>query len=94
MIIDVAVPGERFERLEARLTSRQKALLRRAAALRGRTLTDFVVSAAEEAAERVIRSEYVISLGAEASAAFAAALLNPPDPNPELRAAAERYLRS
>jgi uncharacterized protein (DUF1778 family) len=76
--------------LEARLTGRQKALLKRAAALRGRTLTDFVVSAAEEAAERVIRSEYVISLGAEDSAAFAAALLSPPDPNPELRAAAER----
>jgi uncharacterized protein (DUF1778 family) len=81
---------ERLERLEARLTGRQKALLKRAAALRGRTLTDFVISAAEEAAERVIRSEYVISLGAEDSAAFAAALLNPPDPNPELRAAAER----
>ncbi len=66
--------------------------MKRAAAIRGRSLTDFVVSAAEEAAERVIRSEFVISLGAEDSAAFAAALLTPPPPSPALRAAAERYL--
>jgi uncharacterized protein (DUF1778 family) len=89
----MAVSKERPERLEARLTQRQKALLQRAAAIRGRSLTDFVVSAAEEAAERVIRSEFVISLGAEDSAAFAAALLSPASPNRALRAAAARYLR-
>jgi uncharacterized protein (DUF1778 family) len=64
-----------LERLEARVTSRQKALLRRAAAIRGRSLTDLVVSAAEEAAEQVIRSEFVISLGAKDSATFVSALL-------------------
>jgi uncharacterized protein (DUF1778 family) len=89
----MALSKERRERLEARVTSRQKALLKRAAAIRGRSLTDFVVSAAEEAAERVLRSEFVISLGAEDSAAFAAALLTPPRPNKALTAAAERYLR-
>jgi len=83
-----------MERLETRLTHRQKALLKRAADLRGRTLTDFVVSAAEEAAESVIRSEYVISLGAGGSAAFARALLDPPEPNGALRAAAHGYLSS
>ena len=89
----VAVEKEKPERLEARITSRQKALLKRAAELRGRSLTDFVVSAAEEEAERVLRSEYVITLGAEESAAFAAALLSPPAPNQTLRAAAKRYPR-
>ena len=64
----MTVSQERLERLEARVTRRQKALLKRAATIRGRSLTDFVVSAAEEAAERVIRSEFVISLGAEESA--------------------------
>ena len=93
MLRFVAVEKERLERLEARITSRQKALLKRAAELRGRSLTDFVVSAAEEEAERVLRSEYLITLGAEESAAFAAALLSPPDPNQTLRAAAKRYLR-
>ena len=89
----MAVEKEKLERLEARITSRQKALLKRAAELRGRSLTDFVVSAAEEEAERVIRSEYVITLATQESAAFAAALLSPPDPSQTLRAAAERYLR-
>lgn len=89
----MAIEREKLERLEARITSRQKAMLRRAAELRGRSLTDFVVSAAEEAAERVLRSEYVITLGTEDSAAFASALLSPPDPNRALRAAAKRHLR-
>ena len=89
----MAVSKQRLQRLEARVTDRQKELLKRAAAIRGRSLTDFVVSAAEEAAERVVRSEYVIDLGAEESAAFAVALLSPPKPNRALRAAAERNLR-
>jgi uncharacterized protein (DUF1778 family) len=92
-MIGMAVSRHRLQRLEARVTNRQKELLKRAAAIRGRSLTDFVVSAAEEEAERVVRSEYVIRLGAEDSAAFAAALLSPPKPNRALRAAAERYLR-
>lgn len=37
-------------RLEARITPEVHALLKRAAELQGRTLTDFVVSAAQEAA--------------------------------------------
>jgi len=87
----MAVSRETAERLEARLTARQKALLKRAAAIRGQSLTDFVISAAQGEAERVIRSEYMISLGAEESAAFATALLSPPRPNRTLRAAAARY---
>lgn len=93
IVLLVAIERQKLERLEARITSRQKALLWRAAELRGRSLTDFVVSAAEEAAERVLRSEYLITLGTEESTAFAAALLSPPEPNPALRAAAERYLQ-
>jgi uncharacterized protein (DUF1778 family) len=89
----MAVSKQRLQRLEARVTDRQKELLKRAAAIRGRSLTDFVVSAAEEAAERVVRSEYVITLGAEDSVAFAAAVLSPAKPNRALKAAAERYLR-
>jgi len=89
----MAVSKQRLERLEARVTNRQKELLKRAAAIRGRSLTDFVVSAAEEAAERVVRSEFVLSLGAEDSVAFATALLSPPEPNRALRAAAKRHLR-
>jgi len=78
---------ERLERLETRLTGRQKALLKQAAALQ------ITRSAPSSAADTTVGLRPMISLGAEASAALASALLDPPDPNPKLRAAAERYLR-
>jgi uncharacterized protein (DUF1778 family) len=79
------------ERLEARITADQKALFQRAADLSGRSLTDFVVSSLQEAAEEVVRSHEVMRLSARDSAALIEALLNPPPPNENLRAAAERY---
>lgn len=45
----------RRERLEARISPEQKALLERAAALEGRSLTDFVVASAQAAAHETIR---------------------------------------
>ncbi|MGH6959741.1 MAG: DUF1778 domain-containing protein, partial [Dongiaceae bacterium] len=42
----------RAERLEARISRDQKTLFQRAAELQGRTLTDFVVSSAQDAAVR------------------------------------------
>jgi uncharacterized protein (DUF1778 family) len=44
--------AETTERLEARLTADQTDLFKRAASLRGVTLTDFVVSSVHEAAVR------------------------------------------
>ncbi len=81
----------RRERLEARLSPEQKALLERAAALEGRSLTDFVVSNAQAAAVETIERHEVIALTARDSLAFAEALMNPPVPNARLRAAAERH---
>ncbi len=81
----------RRERLEARLSPEQKALLERAAALEGRSLTDFVVSNAQLAALKTIQRYEVIALTARDSLAFAEALINLPAPNPRLRAAAERH---
>jgi len=48
------------ERLEARITPTQKSLFKRAATLRGVTLTDFVVSAAHEAAIKTLEATHVI----------------------------------
>ena len=78
-------------RLEARITPDQKALLERAAALRGRTLSEFVVSSAQETAARVVREQEVMALGARDSKAFVAALLKPSTPGSRLRRAARRY---
>lgn len=84
----------RTERLEARITSRQKALLEQAAHLQGRTLSDFVVHAASEAATRVVREHQVIALTTEEQTAFVQALLDPPEPGPRLRAASSRYRKT
>lgn len=78
-------------RLEARLPAEVMALLKRAAEIEGRTLTDFVVAAAHEAAKRTIEDSEVIRLSVADSCRFADALLNPPEPAPALRRAGERY---
>jgi len=82
----------RAERLEARISREQKALLQRAAELQGRSLTDFVISSAHEAAVRTIEEMQIIRLSAEDSRTFAAALVDPPRPNEKLRTAARRYI--
>ena len=81
----------RRERLEARVSREQKDLLERAAALEGRSLTDFVVASAQAAALETIQRHEVIALTARDSLAFTLALANPPAPNERLRAAARRH---
>ena len=88
------VPRTRAERLEARISPYQKTLFQRAAALQGRSLTDFVVSSVQEAAVRTIEEMEIIRLTARDSHAFADALLHPRAPNEKLRAAARRYLET
>ena len=82
---------ERTERLEARVTRGQKSLFRRAAKLQGRTLSDFIVQAASEAATRVVQERQAITLTAQEQSVFVEALLHPPQPGPRLRSAMRRY---
>lgn len=82
---------QKFERFEARLTTVQKQLIQRAADLLGRSLSDFVVSASQKAARKLIREHNIIKLSVEDSERFAQALLNPPEPSATLKAAAKRY---
>lgn len=84
-------PRPKGARLEARITDEQKALLAKAAALTGRSVTDFVMNSAHEAAVRAIRERAVITLAARDQEAFARALAEPPAPGARLRAAAKRY---
>lgn len=79
------------ERLEARVSRREKRLIERAAQLRGTTVTDFVLSSAQQAARAAIKDFEVLSLRDEAREVFVNALLNPPSPNPAAQAAARRY---
>lgn len=78
-------------RLEARITTNLQALLKRAAELDGRSVTDFVVNAAQEAAERRIERAHVIRLSLTDQVAFVENLLNPPEPTSALQRSFHRH---
>jgi uncharacterized protein (DUF1778 family) len=85
--------SEPTARLEARLPADIHAMLKRAAQIQGRSLTDFVVTAAQEAARHTIEDAEIIRLSAEGQRRFAEALLNPPEPNEALKRAFEHHRR-
>ncbi len=80
-------------RLEARLPVNVYALLKRAAEIEGRTLTDFVVAAASAAARKVIEDTEIIKLSVENQERFAAALIDPPPLTPAMQRAIKRHRR-
>lgn len=80
-------------RLEARISQEIKALVQKAADLEGRSLTDFVVTSVQAAAMEVIKQHQTLQLSIEDSEALVDALLNPPEPNDALKAAALEYKR-
>lgn len=80
-----------FGRLQMRVSSERRDLLERAASLTGRTLTEFVLDSAEQAAVRTIEERQVLHLTRQDSDFLVATLLNPPEPGPRLREAAARY---
>ena len=69
-------------RIDAPIGAELQALLERAAEIRGITLTDFVVAAVQEAAQRTIAEAEVIRLSRADSQRFAEAILSPPPPSP------------
>lgn len=80
----------RTARLEARITPGALAVVRRAAEIQGRSVSDFVVAAAEEAASRTIQETEIIRLSVEGQRQIVEAILNPPEPNAALIRAFER----
>ncbi|MDB5440431.1 MAG: hypothetical protein JWM33_2858 [Caulobacteraceae bacterium] len=81
----------RNQRLEARVTIAQKALIERAAALQGRTITDFVLTSVQDAARQAIEQHQQLELSARDSEAFVDALLNPRPVNDRLSETVRRY---
>ena len=84
----------RGERLETRVTADQKTLIERAAALQGRTVTDFVLASVQEAARRAIEDHQRLDLSVRDSEAFVQAMLNPQPVNDRLRDTVRRYRRA
>jgi uncharacterized protein (DUF1778 family) len=83
----------RSARLEARISPDALAIVKRAAEIQGRSLSDFVVAAAQQAAHRTIEETEIIRLSVEDQRLLAEALLNPPEPAPALVRAAEHHRR-
>lgn len=84
-------PRVRNERLETRVTAEQKTLIEQAAALQGRSVTDFVLTSVQEAAQRAIQEHQSLDLSVRDSQAFVEALVNPPSVNDRLRETVRRY---
>lgn len=86
-------PGQeqnRTARIEARITPAALAVVRRAAEIQGRSVSDFVVAAAQEAASRTIEETEIIRLSVEGQRQIAELLLNPPRPGRALKRAFRR----
>ncbi len=81
------------DRAQYRPTAEQKELLVRAASLTGQTLSDFMRTAVEERAQRIIADHERLVLNDRARDTFLTALANPPPPNDRLVALADRYAR-
>ncbi|MBL9074861.1 DUF1778 domain-containing protein [Tabrizicola sp.] len=83
----------RSERIEARTTPDTLAIVRRAAEIQGRSISEFVVSAAEEAARKALEEVHVLHLSAADQRLFVELLLNPPPPNEAMLRAFEHHRR-
>ena len=81
----------RTARLEARIAPEALAIVKRAAEIQGRSVSDFVVAAAQEAAARAIKETQIIRVSVEDRRAFASGILDPSPPTPALRRAAEAH---
>jgi uncharacterized protein (DUF1778 family) len=78
-------------RLEARISKELHATLKRAAELQNRTVTDFVITAIQEAIQKTIEQTEVFRLSLADQERFAQALLSPPKAAPALKRAFARH---
>lgn len=83
----------RSTRIEARISPDALAVVKRAAEMQGRSISDFVVAAAQDAAQKAIAEVQVVRLSLADQRAFVAALAEPPAPTPALRRAKEAHRR-
>lgn len=84
------VEPTRTARIEARIAPDALAVVKRAAELQGRSVSDFVVAAAQDAARKAIEEAQIIRLSVADQRAFVEAILNPPPLVPARERAIER----
>jgi uncharacterized protein (DUF1778 family) len=86
------IPQEsRTARIEARIAPEALAVVKRAAELQGRSISDFVVAAAQAEAERAIEATQIIRLSVADQRTIIDAILNPPPLTPSMERAIARH---
>jgi uncharacterized protein (DUF1778 family) len=85
--------ASRTARIEARIAPNALLLVKRAAELQGRSISDFVVAAAQEIAHRTIDEARVIRLSVEDQRRFVELLLSPPVLAPAMKRAKKAHAR-
>ena len=85
--------SNRTARIEARIAPDALTVIRRAAEIQGRSVSDFVVAAAQEAAHRTIEETHLIRLSVKDQQLFADLMLNPPPLSPALQRARKAHAR-
>ncbi|HEV3247840.1 MAG TPA: DUF1778 domain-containing protein [Beijerinckiaceae bacterium] len=83
----------RTARIEARIAPDMLAVVKRAAEIQGRSISDFVVSAAQDAANRTIGETEIVRLSVAGQRAFAEAIIDPPAATAGLRKALANHRR-
>lgn len=83
----------RSTRLEARISPDVLAAVKRAAEIQGRSISDFVVTAAHEVARKTIEEAHIIRLSVSDQRKLMESLLNPPKPTAALRGAMQTHKR-
>jgi len=78
-------------RLEARIAPDALAIVKRAAEIQGRSVSDFVVTAAQDTAQRTIQDAQIMRLSLAAQEKIADLLLNPPPAGPALERAFQAH---
>jgi uncharacterized protein (DUF1778 family) len=83
--------SNRTARIEARIAPDALLVVKRAAELQGRSVSDFLVASALEMAQRTIEETSLIRLALEDQRALADAIMNPPPLAPAMARAIDRY---
>lgn len=90
---EMSSDSNRNARIEARIAPDALAVVRRAAEIEGRSVSDFVVAAAHEAAQRTVEQAQLIKISLKAQQRFVDLLLNPPLPNAALKRARKTHAK-
>ena len=89
----MAKPQTRSTRLETRISPEVLATVKRAAEIQGRSISDFVVTAAQEVARKTIDDAHVVRLSTIDQRKLLDSLLSPPKPASALRRAIRTHKR-